>query len=190
MDLRHSLKRLIYSKPFAKEAWIHCRTHFLQSPSIYITNFIFQRLLRINSGVPWSVHFTSTVIHGQNIRIGRNVDRSFAVSGGCYFQGFNGIKIGDETIFAPGVKLISANHGLNPQRRQGLIATRPIRIGKDCWLGANVVILPGVELGDNVVVGAGAVVTKSFPSNVILVGVPAQSLEKLTNSSSRATITI
>ena len=51
---------------------------------------------------------------------------------------------------------------------------KPIIIGKNCWIGTNVVILPGVELGDNVIVGAGAVVTKSFLSNCVLAGVPAK----------------
>lgn len=137
--------------------------------SLRIINFIFQNLLDNNNDVPWMVHFTSKV--SGDIKIGKNVKTHFAISGGCYFQGGNGIVIGDNTIFAPGVKVISANH--NPDKYEVWIKNNPIVIGKRCWIGANATILPGVNLGDNVIVGAGAVVTKSFPSNSVLVGVPA-----------------
>ncbi len=116
------------------------------------------------------VHFTSSV--GDNIQIGRSVWISFACSGNCYIQGINGVHIGDDTIFAPGVKIISANHAFadfNSWPKKD-----PVIIGRHCWLGANAVILPGVTLGDNVIVGAGAVVTKSVPSNTIVAGVPAR----------------
>jgi acetyltransferase-like isoleucine patch superfamily enzyme len=116
------------------------------------------------------VNFTSRV--GGDICIGRNVWISFAVSGGCYIQGWNGIKIGDDTIFAPGVKIISANHSNNDFSCWE--AAPPICIGKKCWIGANVVILPSVTLGDDCIVGAGSVVKDSFPNRSIIAGVPAK----------------
>lgn len=137
---------------------------------VIIINFIFQRILRVNGNVPWMVHFTSRVIG--SVAIGKGVEKSFAASGGCYIQGLNGVTIGDGTIFAPGVKIISANHSLEDYERWE--KRPPVTIGKHCWLGANAVILPGVQLGDRVVVGAGAVVTKSFSAGSILVGVPAR----------------
>jgi len=100
---------------------------------------------------------------------------SFAASGGCYIQGNNGIEFGDDTIFAPGVKIVSANHSRSDLSKWDPAA--PIRIGKRCWIGANAIILPGAQLGDDVVVGAGAVVTRDFPSGTIVVGVPAQALQ-------------
>jgi len=129
-----------------------------------------QRVLDLNGAIPWMVHFTSRV--GGNIRAGRDVWISFAVSGGCYMQGINGIEIGDDTIFAPGVKVLSANH--DPHDYQRWIQAEPIRIGRRCWIGANAIVLPGVQLGDEVIVGAGAVVTKSFPAGTVIAGVPAQ----------------
>ena len=69
------------------------------------------------------------------------------------------------------MKIISANHDVNNYNQ--IEVKKSIKIGERCWIGANAVILPGVEIGDNVIVGAGAVVTKSFPSNSILIGTPA-----------------
>ena len=142
-------------------------------PGLWIANRFFQNVLDVNNDIPWMVHFTSRVVG--DVTIGKNVWISFAVSGGCYIQGGNGIVIGDDTIFAPGVKIISADH--DPADLKRWKKEKPVVIGKNCWIGANAVILPGVELGDNVIVGAGAVVTKSFPSNVTIVGVPAKSFE-------------
>ena len=117
------------------------------------------------------VHFTSNV--SENVYLGKGVVRSMANSGGCYIQGINGIFIGDHTIFAPGVKMISANHEMHEyagHKKDGI----PIKIGERCWIGANAVILPKVVLGNDVIVAAGAVVSKSFPSKVIIGGVPAK----------------
>lgn len=126
------------------------------------------------------VHYTSIVKSPKKIVIGKNVWISFAVSGNCYFQGINGIQIGDDTIFAPGIKIISANH--DPKDLARHIPADPIKIGKKCWLGVSAIILPGVELGDGTVVGAGAVVTRSFPANSILVGNPAKNINNETHS--------
>jgi acetyltransferase-like isoleucine patch superfamily enzyme len=136
-----------------------------------------QRLLRNNGWVPWMVHFTSWT--SGDIRIGRNVWKSFALSGGCYVQGVNGIEIGDDVLFGPGVKIISSNHDLRNAASAPNIPGPPIRIGACCWIGANAVILPGVELGPGVVVGAGAVVTKSFLGNVVIAGNPARVIKTL-----------
>lgn len=138
-----------------------------------ILNFIVQKIFKINSRVPFMVHFT-TIVNGK-VTIGKNVARYFANSSGCYIQGKNGVVIGDDTIFAPGVKIISANHSKLDYRIHDFDG--PIVIGKKCWLGANVVILPGVSLGDNVIVAAGSVVTKSFGSYLVIGGVPAKILK-------------
>ena len=143
---------------------------------LWLVNFFVQRVLGINAEYPWMIHFTSRV--AGDVEIGQGVDISFAVSGGCYFQGGNGIRIGDRCRFAPGVKIISANHEPADTSR-GRVIDKPIVIGNDCWIGANAVILSGVELGNGVVVGAGAVVTKSFTANSIIAGVPAHVIKNL-----------
>jgi acetyltransferase-like isoleucine patch superfamily enzyme len=144
-------------------------------PGLWIINKIFQSILDINNNIPWMVHFSSRV--SGRILIGKDVWLSFAVSGGCYIQGSNGIEIGDNTIFAPGVKIISGNH--DSSNLKNWLVEEPVRIGKNCWLGANSVILPGVQLGDNVIVGAGSIVTKNFDSNCVIAGNPARLIRKL-----------
>lgn len=148
-------------------------------PGLWLVNKLCQNVLDINNDIPWMVHFTSRVTG--RITIGENVWVSFAVSGGCYIQGGNGVFIGANTIFAPGVKIISANHAYGQFGKWEI--DNPIIIGRNCWIGANAVILPGVELGDNVIVAAGAVVTKSYPDSMIVGGIPAKPLVDLDKSS-------
>lgn len=128
--------------------------------------------MRINASTRWSVAFSSRVNLPENIRIGANVGKSFAVSGCCYIQAMNGIEIGDDTIFSFGVGIVSANH--DPSNLTKSVQDAPVRIGKRCWLGKNAIVLPGVELGDDCVVAAGAVVTRSFGPGSVVAGVPAR----------------
>ena len=87
------------------------------------------------------------------------------------------IYIGDYTMIAPRVTLASAGHPILPQlREQGYQYNAPVRIGRNCWIGAGAVVLPGVTVGDNGVIGAGSVVTKDIPSNVVAVGNPCRVL--------------
>lgn len=151
---------------------------YLLSPALNnlrLVNFFFQKILRINAEVPFMVHYTSRV--SETVFLGKGVAEYFANSSGCYIQGINKIYFGDNTIFAPGIKIISANHDKKDFSKHNK-TIGPIIIGKNCWIGANAVILPGVQLGDNVIVGAGAVVSKSFPSNVVIGGVPAKIISK------------
>ncbi|MBN1825887.1 MAG: acyltransferase [Candidatus Eisenbacteria bacterium] len=145
------------------------------SLSFWWMNWYGKRILRINAGVPWPVHFTSTIHHPERIRYGAG-PHCPGDSPNTYIQAYNGIEIGDDVNMAPGVGLISANH--DPLDNSRHLPAPPIRIGNRCWIGMNAVILPGVELGENVIVGAGAVVTKSFPGHVILGGNPARVLKE------------
>lgn len=131
-------------------------------------------LLRRGARPPFSLHFTSNIIQAGNIKFSADPTtlKSFAVSGQCYFQANNGIELGRNCLFAPGVKFISSNHGLMDRKKEN---APPIRIGDDVWIGAGAIILPGVQLGDRCTVGAGSVVTKSFPEQgLVIAGNPAK----------------
>ncbi len=90
------------------------------------------------------------------------------------------IYIGDCTMIGPNVTLATAGHPILPELRvKGLQFNMPVHIGKNCWLGAGVVVMPGVTIGDNSVIGAGSIVTKDIPANVVAVGNPCRVLRKI-----------
>ncbi len=96
---------------------------------------------------------------------------------GNYFQAMGKIVIGKGTYIANGAGIITANH--NVKCLDEHLPPQEVVLGKKCWIGMNSIILPGVHLGDNTIVGAGAVVTKSFPEgNVIIAGNPAKIIKK------------
>ncbi len=116
----------------------------------------------------------SSADYGRNINIGKNV----WIQQGCTFFDRGGIEIGDDTFIAPKVNLITLNHIVNPYERSTTIA-KPIKIGKRVWIGIAATILPGVSVGDNSIIGAGAVVTKDVPPNVIAAGNPAKIIKHI-----------
>lgn len=137
----------------------------------YVQYLFFKHIVRVNADVPWPVHFTSRVVCPSRVKLGCRTYPGDMPA--CYIQAINGIEVGDDTILAPGVGLISANHDREDLDRH--LPADPIRIGCRCWIGMNAVVLPGVQLGDGTVVGAGSVVTKSFPSgNCVVAGNPAR----------------
>ncbi|QCS50854.1 acyltransferase [Picosynechococcus sp. PCC 11901] len=139
-------------------------------------HFVIQKILRINSHVPWPVHPTSTVSGVRNIKTGYGKTAP-GLSPGCYIQGINGIVFGENVLLGPNVGIISANHASKNLNQH--VEEKPIYIGNNCWIGMNSVILPGVQLGDNVIVGAGSIVTKSFPSNCVIAGNPAHIIKNV-----------
>jgi len=139
-------------------------------PKKYLYIFFYQKILRFNAHVPWPCHFTSRIIGVQNIKIGKYTSPG---GGGLqYINGSGGIEIGDNVRVAPGVHIISQNHDLSNYDKH--IPTRPINIGSNVWIGSHAVILPGVHIGDNVVIGAGSIVTKDIPPNSIAFGNPCK----------------
>lgn len=111
---------------------------------------------------------------GRNIHIGRNV----FINACCQFQDQGGIYIGDGTLIGHSVIIATLNHDFEPSKRQNL-GHAPVHIGKRVWLGTRVTVLPGVTIGDNAIVAAGAVVTKDIPANEIWGGVPAKFIKKI-----------
>jgi len=155
------------------------RLEYIHIPfNLLLLNWVFQRAFRINSEIPFSVHYTSKVVGAKYIDIHKSVRTSFAVSGGTHIVAikYGGIYIGENTIFAFNVCIQTINHDFIDRKK---VYPKKVIIGKNCWLGNSVTILPGVTLGDNVTVGANSVVTKSFPNNVVIAGVPAKIIKKI-----------
>lgn len=117
--------------------------------------------------------------YGRNIHLGEHV----FINLGCYFMDGAPITLGDHCFVGPYTGFYTAAHPNGPKaRNQGLEQARPITVGDNCWFGANVSVMPGVTIGDNVVVAAGSVVTHDLPDNVIAGGVPCQVIRPLNES--------
>ena len=114
--------------------------------------------------------------YGYNISVGENFFANFD----CIFLDAGKITIGDNCMLGPHTCLLAVTHPKKPEdRKKGINIPGDITFGNNVWLGGNVTVLPGVNLGNNVVVGAGSVVTKSFPDNVVIAGNPATIIENL-----------
>lgn len=108
---------------------------------------------------------------GHHVHMGKNVYANFNLT----MVDDTHIYIGDYTMIGPNVTLATAGHPILPQLRQhGYQYNASVHIGKNCWLGAGVIVMPGVTIGDNTVIGAGSIVTKDIPANVVAVGNPCK----------------
>ena len=113
---------------------------------------------------------------GGHVHFGNNIYANFNLT----LVDDTHIYVGDYTMFGPNVTVATAGHPILPElREKGYQYNAPVHIGRNCWIGAGAVILPGVTLGDNVVVGAGSIVTKDLPSNVVAVGNPCKVLREV-----------
>ena len=113
---------------------------------------------------------------GHHVHLGKNVYANF----GATFVDDTHIYIGDGTMLGPNVVIATAGHPIDPElRSRALQYNMPVRIGRNCWLGAGVIVMPGVTIGDNTVIGAGSVVTKDIPSGVVAVGNPCRVLREV-----------
>lgn len=121
------------------------------------------------------------VDYGQHIRIGDH----FYCNANAMFLDTNWITIGSRVKIGPRVNLLTAGHPIDAGVRTSMLEfAKPITIGDNTWLGGNVTVLPGVNIGTNVVIGAGAVVTHDIPDNVVAVGNPAHILREITATES------
>ena len=108
---------------------------------------------------------------GRHVHFGKNVYANFNLT----LVDATHIYIGDYTMLGPNVIIATAGHPILPELREKAYQYNlPVHIGRNCWLGAGVVVLPGVTIGDNTVIGAGSIVTKDIPANVVAVGNPCR----------------
>ncbi|TLG72929.1 maltose acetyltransferase domain-containing protein [Culicoidibacter larvae] len=116
--------------------------------------------------------------YGSNIYFGKNFYANFD----CVILDVCEVHIGDNCMFGPGVHIYTAGHPLNAvERNSGIEFGSPVTLGESVWVGGHVSILPGVHIGNNVVIGSGSVVTKDFPDDVVIAGNPAKIIKHIDN---------
>ncbi len=120
------------------------------------------------------------VEYPRGLRLGRDV----GINAGCWINARGGVSIGDNTILGPYCVIHSANHRIEqlniPVQYQGY-EHKAVDIGSNVWIAARVTVLPGVSIGDNVVIGAGSVITKDVPINAVVAGNPARVIRMRTD---------
>lgn len=112
---------------------------------------------------------------GREIRVGRKV----FINQCCTIYDMGGVDIADLVMIGPNVSIITTGHPLAPSKRRAYLEAKPIVVGKNVWIAAAATILGGVTVGENSVIGAGAVVTKDVPANSFVAGVPAKVIRSL-----------
>lgn len=159
-----------YNKKYLQGRWFD--NFFSEGWRWALADYKGNRFLNVNLSVPWPVSSRIIVINAENISFHPDDINNFQGFGN-YFQAIEEIVIGKGTYIACNVAIITANH--NFSKLEEHFKGQPVILGKECWIGFNSVILPGVVLGDRTIVGAGSIVTKSFPEgHCIIAGNPAK----------------
>lgn len=125
-----------------------------------------------NKGKNVDIRTPITGVNLQKVKVGNNV----IIMNGSLMMASGGVTIEDDTMIAANARLISNNHDLD---KRSVITCKPILIKRNCWIGAGATILRGVTIGENSVVGAGSVVTKDVPDNVVVAGNPAKIIKHI-----------
>lgn len=113
---------------------------------------------------------------GKHVHFGKNIYANFNLT----LVDDTHIYVGDHTMFGPNVTIATAGHPIMAElREQAYQFNAPVKIGRNCWLGAGVIVLPGITIGDNTVIGAGSVVTKDIPSHVVALGTPCKVIREV-----------
>jgi len=150
------------------------------SPALNLSTSIDESRRKLSEIVGYPLDNSTTVFapfhtnFGRSIKIGKHVFINHA----CSFLDMGGITLEDHVLIGPRVNLVTENHPLSPTERSGMLC-QPILIKRNAWIGAGATILPGVTIGENSVVAAGAVVSKDVPDNVVVGGVPAKILKEI-----------
>ncbi|MDX2172773.1 MAG: acyltransferase [Bacteroidota bacterium] len=190
--LRGTKMFLFFKKP--KGILIGKNVKFFNLPKIHWGNF-----LKLGDNVYLSALGKQGVIFGNNVGIGANsrivlstsfnqlgeyikIGNNVGIGEFAYLGGAGGLEIGDDCIVGQYLSCHPENHNYSnanePYRYQG-VNRRGIKIGKNCWIGSKVTVLDGVEIGNNCVIAAGSVVTKSMPSNSVIAGIPAKVIKEI-----------
>lgn len=150
------------------------KTLFLLNQTMPFTNEYEYKLNELfgDTGENFNLRTPLQGVRFSNVKIGKNV----AIMSNCLMMAAGGIIIDDDVMIAANVQLISNNHDLDNRK---VITCKPVHIKKNCWIGAGATVLAGITIGENSVVGAGSVVTKDVPDNVIVAGNPARIIKQI-----------
>jgi len=152
--------------------------NYLKPSKRYERNQIIQKLFNSIGENAW-IESPFNCDYGYNITIGDN----FYANTNCTILDCAKVTIGNNVLIGPNVSLYTPNHAFDAdERKEGYERSLPIHIGDNVWIGGSVTIVPGVTIGDNTIIGAGSVVTKDIPSNVIAAGVPCRVIRSITEN--------
>ena len=155
----------------ATKAWLERFNAALSAPSAERRALLLERLAEVGEGAVIRPPFHCD--YGFNIRLGANVFLNF----NCVILDVVEVAIGEGTQIGPAVQIYTADHPRDPgARRDGLEFGRPVHIGRNVWIGGGAIILPGVTIGDDAVIGAGSVVTRVVAEGATVAGNPARLL--------------
>lgn len=175
----HIFALFLYDKKYLRGKWFEGKMKGLCSPGWrwVVTDALGNFFLRKNRKVPWPASPRIEIAVPENIVFHPDDLNNFQGFGN-YYQAFGKIIIGQGTWIAGNVGIITANHNIVKLEKHD--DPKAVIIGKNCWIGMNSIILPGIVLGDNTIVGAGSVVTKSFPEGrCIIAGNPARTIRHI-----------
>ena len=194
------IKKSIQYQPTDKRLfWIMLRSEYLQwklnrTPlwCIRKRNRLFKKLFAKIDGNPYTILSPFHAQQGNNTYLGKN----FFCNANCQIVDHAEVHIGDNVLFAPNVTILTISHSLDaeqrrvnyfdnsfePQKRGNLEVDAPVVIGDDVWLATGVTVCPGVTIGSRSVIGAGSVVTRDIPENVLAYGIPCRVVRKITDA--------
>jgi maltose O-acetyltransferase len=153
----------------ATHRWLVRYNAALDASAVERRELLLERLAAVGDGAVIRPPFHCD--YGFNIRLGAGVFLNF----NCVILDVVVVSIGDKTQIGPAVQILAADHPRDPaERTAGLEFGRPIRIGRNVWIGGGAIILPGVSIGDDALIGAGSVVTRDVPAGAVAVGNPAR----------------
>lgn len=153
----------------ATAAWLARYNAALALPPDERRRLLLERLAAVGEGAEIRPPFHCD--YGFNISLGRGVFLNF----NCVILDVVAVTIGDRAQIGPGVQILTADHPRDPAaRKTGLEFGRPIHIGRNVWIGGGALLLPGVTVGDDAIIGAGSVVTRAVPAGATVVGNPAR----------------
>ena len=170
---------LVYEKKYLKSKWFNIDYFFIYGFKWLKTCFFQQKILGINKNIRFPCNRFVDIASSEKINFDIDDIQNFTCGFGNYYQNFSGnITLGKGTYIAHNVAIITANHDFYNLDKH--YPPKDVIIGNDCWIGINSSILPGTVLGNHTIVGAGSVVTKSFPDgNCIIAGNPAKVIKLL-----------